>query len=791
MKEDGKVVQLQPHKGIRSRSQNRKLMERCREHALTHLKSLLQRMFDNADDTLFAMADNAESNTEQSMYFDSMRIVRLNRHDIESRFYRNIEAGFERFWESDSELTRENESPGLYFDDLSLAMITLTNKLKQHYSQEVNAIEQRLDEITDGIHIIDDNNPLGPKFICNAFDEATRSLDTILKIKLIIYKLFDMQMMADVGHLFDTINNEFINAGVLPRIKTRIRYQSTVNQSGSKEKVDVEQGSITDDDSGDIDSHYLASLHKLITPPPGTLPDHDAASTNPIGLDKLITTLTALQHASTPAAASSTGSNSRMIRAAMQGSLDQMANDSSSLDSIDNDIIDIVAMMFDFILDDPNLPDQARSIIGRLQIPMIKVALIDKSFFSDRTHPARKLLNQLAAAGLTLDNRANIDLRLLEKMSSIVNRILDEFKNDIHLFEVLCADLENFEQLRRIEEKTGLSEARRQFAAQEQIELARSWVRETLKDALADTRLPVNILRIIMGPWHDVMTQTYLNQGDKSTLWKNQLRFVDVLIWSVQPKKIRVDRKKLSRVVRHLMDTLRSGLEAIDYPADKIAQIFKAVEPYHHASLHGMPEDDTHAKSTPDSGASLYLFEDGMDPGMRNDVEEEEPTLLNLEQRKLRQTIEQMEQKFATLDELDTVLGISRLNSGIPAETENDFDQVITRDIAMAGWDTQQQDSQTDVTEDDYLKLARQLEIGSWLEFTGTRYNKMRARLAWINKVREEYAFTNWKYDVLAEMTVHDLARALRQGQARIIDEVPLLDRTLNAVMHNLSDRIH
>src|SRR3546814_4455044 len=56
---------------------------------------------------------------------------------------------------------------------------------------------------------------------------------------------------------------------------------------------------------------------------------------------------------------------------------------------IDDDVINLVSMLFEFILDDRTLPDSLKALIGRLQIPLLKVAVLDKTFFSRGSHPAR------------------------------------------------------------------------------------------------------------------------------------------------------------------------------------------------------------------------------------------------------------------------------------------------------------------------------------------------------------------------------------------------------------------
>ena len=85
--------------------------------------------------------------------------------------------------------------------------------------------------------------------------------------------------------------------------------------------------------------------------------------------------------------------------------------------------IDIVAMLFDYILDDKNIPDRMKVIIGRLQIPILKVVLIDKTFFSKKRHPARSLLDTLSRAALGLNDECDqIADAIYDKADSIVQK---------------------------------------------------------------------------------------------------------------------------------------------------------------------------------------------------------------------------------------------------------------------------------------------------------------------------------------------------------------------------------
>ncbi|WP_122604087.1 DUF1631 family protein, partial [Pseudomonas viridiflava] len=107
----------------------------------------------------------------------------------------------------------------------------------------------------------------------------------------------------------------------------------------------------------------------------------------------------------------------------------------------DEDVINLVAMLFEFILDDRNLPPSLRALIGRLQIPMLKVAVLDKSFFSRGSHPARRLLNEIATAALGWGGRDDYQRdSLYLRVEQIVQRLLNDFVDDTAIFSELLAD---------------------------------------------------------------------------------------------------------------------------------------------------------------------------------------------------------------------------------------------------------------------------------------------------------------------------------------------------------------
>jgi hypothetical protein len=67
--------------------------------------------------------------------------------------------------------------------------------------------------------------------------------------------------------------------------------------------------------------------------------------------------------------------------------------------SLDHMVIDVIASLFDQILSDPKVPPQMARQIARLQLPVLRAALGDATFFSSRKHPVRRFVNRIASLG--------------------------------------------------------------------------------------------------------------------------------------------------------------------------------------------------------------------------------------------------------------------------------------------------------------------------------------------------------------------------------------------------------
>ena len=95
MHNDGKVVPI--NKAQTAPSPLARLpvvLLQVRDKAAQQLQQGLQELFDNADDSLFEMADKARNNVDHPIFFEAMRDLRLKRKNFERVFMEQLFKAF-------------------------------------------------------------------------------------------------------------------------------------------------------------------------------------------------------------------------------------------------------------------------------------------------------------------------------------------------------------------------------------------------------------------------------------------------------------------------------------------------------------------------------------------------------------------------------------------------------------------------------------------------------------------------------------------------------------------------
>lgn len=737
-----------------------------RDRSTDTLLSLLGAMFDGVDDTFFELADYAHNNKEQNLYFDSMREVRIKRRGMESIFRQQIEADFRRL-ASGQGANKAAAKPmmadtmELVSDDLleeSVAINNMITKVRANFPGPLMQLVARWNSLLYEMKVSDENNPLDPQQVVRAFAEAVGTLDLEIKTKLIVYKQFDRYVLSQFDRVVIEANQILIDNDVLPNLRSTIRkdvtrgvYRPRRPSPNSSTPTLVDEPPVSLGVSNlPPGAEVFSSLQSLLaTNRVETGAASALVSGNGVGpvvtvqQDDLMSLLSQIQRSAlggdpnfeaewsdTPLHVDLRGELRKLLASTTNGGVRKAVAQS------EDDVINIVAMLFEFILDDHNIPTQMQALISRLQIPVLKVALKDKGFFNIPTHPARKLLNEMAKAALGWGGKGNENDPLFKKMYQLVHRILREFNDDIALFEEIQKEFSEY--LSQDYKRTQAVETRTRQAAEgmAKAQQARLFVSEKISERLQGKTLPSTVIDILQNPWTNLLVLLYLREGAESEPFNRTLQTADDLIWSVQLQTGLHAKQRWARLMPGLMRRIREGLAEVAYhPADMSRVLTELWQ------IHGrMINADQKPENSKANSAKVEKAQ--------AEVSAAAPEV------KLN----------APLKPVEMVT--------VPAEP-----------IATAQPGTERLDA-------DLVPLVKRVEemhVGQWVELSDAVGTRFRCKLAAKIRATDTFIFVNRRGAKIAERKTVEFAKDLKNGMSRILDSGMLIDRALEAIVGRLN----
>jgi hypothetical protein len=228
--------------------------------------------------------------------------------------------------------------------------------------------------------------------------------------------------------------------------------------------------------------------------------------------------------------------------------------------------IDALAMIFEAIFESPDLPDAVKSALASLQIPTLKAAMLDASFFAADAHPARQLLDKMARAAVGLPFDVSSRHPLCASIQQIASRVRAEFVNDTQVFLNHVAELDKLIAERDTATAQVAAAYRPLLQRLETSDLAESRSREVVDQACMNPDIPADIARFLREHWQRVLRQVWLEHGDGSPEWRENTLAIDNLLWSIRPKVELEERKQLASVLPRMLQTLSLGMQRIALP---------------------------------------------------------------------------------------------------------------------------------------------------------------------------------------------------------------------------------
>ncbi len=557
------------------RGRDQRLLDLARQTIVSPLVDAFALALGRFDDGLFDRAERA--GPSQLTFLDAMRELRRRREEIIARFRANLARSWQSLEEGDpismeGALADPTEVLRLVSDhelESRLAVRNLAGVILRDFGPVLGRLERRLGRIAGNLVLDSEHNPIGPDQIGAAVHVAFANCELALEVRLVVIKLCERDLVQDIGRIYEKLDQRLEQAGVLPELpaaKSRPRAEPrqpdpmqpedeasapawaarfTHRMAGMKGGMQAAMGQSSFNDgppgyAGGAQGVLLEALHHLLqetrnreTPQSPQRQSSAGEENRALSQREMLSVLSLLQ--STPsatlrAAISDAGESlSQRLKSEVLHSATQLGVDPTTtrLAPVDEDAIDLVGMLFDVMLDERDLEGRPRELIGRLMVPFVKVALLDRRMFVQKTHPARRLLNVLAEACEGNNGESAAERTLMTKVEEVVSRLTAEFNENLAIFLTLEEEFRDFlGQHRRRIEITERRAAEIQ-SGQERLEAARVRMTTELASRLDGRQVPQAVDDFMRQPWAHHVTMTVLREGEDSEGLRDALALAD------------------------------------------------------------------------------------------------------------------------------------------------------------------------------------------------------------------------------------------------------------------------
>ncbi|MFT5590881.1 MAG: hypothetical protein ACI9ZF_003076 [Bradyrhizobium sp.] len=262
-----------------------------------------------------------------------------------------------------------------------------------------------------------------------------------------------------------------------------------------------------------------------------------------------------------------------------------------SLSRVDEATIDLLSQVFDTVFQDPHIPQEIKELIGFLQIPVLKAALVDQEFFYSDTHPARKLIDLLARTGIDWDRSKGTDDPLYRTMKQGIERVRhDDGGDQLQHFTTALAELESTIRSEESAATSALATPITQALQAEKIRMAGRSARNDVAVRIRTGEVSAFVEAFLESRWITVLTLAHSISEEKPEVLTNAIRTMDDLLWSIKPKLDAGQRRELIARLPMILAMLNKWLTVIKWDdADRLRFFADLAEC--HASIVRAPID--------------------------------------------------------------------------------------------------------------------------------------------------------------------------------------------------------
>lgn len=547
--------------GARPASQN-PIVVALNQMMVSVLGEQVREMFDRADDVLFESAEKAQAAEEQRLFMDTMRTLRLQRARIIEHFSGALADALSRVEDAGEDghadigdVSQWSLQDGDALEE-RLAVSNMESKAASMHAHELGDLKRRLASLSMRVGGSVSDEAMSPGRIIRAFRDSMKNLAVDFPSKLVIYKLFDRVVLSRLSALFTGANQLLALNGVEPaagasprpaagagRARPLNRQPAAVPAWASKPDTATMGGfGLPQVDDGHAPTMFGGTGPSVAPAAWGAglppLPDEyfDAALAQEVG------------HI-------------------LHGHREGRRPDAPAW--LPPESVALVASMFDRYYRDSRMPDALKPVLGRLQLPIMKTALGDPSFFASAQHPARRAINDMFDLMLRFGAAENGDQQAaLSELHTLVDNFAASVRLDPQqLQKARAAPIDDQAAATFIREQEELQHTKNDA----QIGRVRRIVAHELRRHVGDRSMAPGVMRLLLSGFGPILGADYIRGGPDGAAWRDSMQLVDRVIDSLQRNDGDAERRRVEEA--EIVAAVSNRLARIGFSDSRLSEV--------------------------------------------------------------------------------------------------------------------------------------------------------------------------------------------------------------------------
>ncbi|MEN8261105.1 MAG: DUF1631 family protein, partial [Pseudomonadota bacterium] len=523
---------------------------------------------------------------KQGSYLKFLQRIEGEKDTIFQKYICGVMNSFDHFWSRTVVQPFKSDMDDIAYDGVSLieeevleeeyALSAVIRSGEQIFFSELQVINRQFSKLAGRKGVTVADNPVGPAQLSRVLADVLNSIGLELWFKLPVYRVFERLVLNELGVVYralialldaqeDRLEKQDGNAGQNLRTKTvtmgcgrgdstsvaRDRKVSDWDAFRSLQSALVawrQAQGIPTEEGGDGYEYYeilsaLTSIQKTYVRP---MPDDSKVFHRSWLKEALLEELTA----------SETGESPR------------------KLSFVEETAVDLVSMIFGNILQGGILPKDIAAFLAILQVPVAKVAILDKSLFLKAEHPVRRFVDELvlAASDVRLEGG---DSNVVEKIKQTITELMEGFDLYIGTFTELHTEFSSFMGKHRRRKRLAEGRTVQLVQSREKLAMAKEKTAREISRRLEGERLPEFLGAFLNDVWKDRLILAYLREDKEPGGWNEALSVMDKLLETVVPPSSPEEKKKILAMLPDVISGVRTGSKLISYDRHLRSRFFK------------------------------------------------------------------------------------------------------------------------------------------------------------------------------------------------------------------------